>query len=50
MPALAAGPPFCASATSAPSADLQPETVGDVGGDRLDLHADPAARDLAACP
>ena len=47
MPALAAGPLACGSATSAPSAFLRSEAVGDIGRHRLNLDADPAAADRA---
>ena len=46
MPAFAAGLSACGSATSAPLALLEAEAVGDLVRHRLDLHADPAARDL----
>ena len=46
-PALAAGPSDCASSTMAPSALLQAEAVGNARGHGLDLHADPAALDVA---
>ena len=47
MPASCAGELSCASATSAPLLRFQAQAVGDLVGDRLDLHADPAARDRA---
>ena len=48
MPAAEAGPVGCASATRAPFVDLRPRLSAISSGDRLDLHADPAARDLTA--
>ena len=47
MPALAAGPLACGSATSAPSAFFRPRLSAMSARHRLDLHADPAAADRA---
>ena len=46
-PAFAAGVLACVSAMSAPFAVAQAEPVGDLRRDRLDLHADVAARHRA---
>ena len=50
MPALAAGLSACGLVDDGARGLLQPETVGDVRGDGLDLHADPAARHRSLCP
>ena len=47
MPALSAGPPSMTPATSAPLRLVEAEAFGDLVGDRLDAHAEPAAPGLA---
>ena len=47
MPAAAAGPSFCGCGDQRALGRLQAEALGDLRRDRLDLHADPAARDGA---